>query len=519
MSLKSEFLTADAARANILEKQRECSVYTIATILPPEALSPQEEILRSYQSLGADGLSNLVSKLVIALFSPSVPWFRFKPSAKLKNDTAVSPEDIEAFDDRLYARELLIQSQLDSTNYRVKMRTALESLVGIGNSLTQMTDNWKFKNFRQDHWVQRRGTDGELLWLITLEKVDPVTLSDEMLTQAGLGRAELEAKEGNDRLQELYTKCERRANSDHWFIHQELNEKQVGQESEEAVSPYIAVGYIEVPGEDYSRGFIEERLADLRSLNGLTKAMLDGAVAAALVYVVVDEAKGLKPRDLGKPTGTILTGRVENGVVQGVGFVKSDKQADFNVAHLLAATIEKRLGKQMLLESTLQPTGERVTATQVMRIARELEGALGGVYAQIATELQLPLLLRTIYQMEAQNLLPAIPAALKDSIEIQILTGLEALGRQLDLEKLTAALQIVGQIPGAVDRISPDVIESIFQGLNLDTAKFLKTDEEMAAEREAAMEAQTRQVAREKLVETVGNIVENAATKEAAPAA
>ena len=274
MSLKAEFQSAHAARYDVLQRQRQCAAYTIPTILPPEAQTPQDELLRSYQALGADGLSNLVSKLVVALFSPAVPWFRFKASAKLETDSTVSQDQIEDFEVRLYARELLIQGQLNTTKYRIKMRTVLEYVVGIGNSLTQMTDKWKFKNFRQDHWVQRRGTDGDILWLITLEKLDPIVLSNEVLAQAGLNRSELQAKTGNDRLQDLYTKCERRANSDKWFIKQELNEKSVGAESEEPVSPYLTVVYIEVPGEDYSRGFIEERLEELAKDEDLSRYIL-----------------------------------------------------------------------------------------------------------------------------------------------------------------------------------------------------------------------------------------------------
>ena len=448
----------------------------------------------------------LVSKLGVALFRPG--WFRHKPSAKLEAN--VAENELEGFKALLYERDRTILAKLESTQYRIKMQVLLENIVVIGPALGKMMDSYHIKAFRFDQWVQKLASDSDPLWLITLEKKDPLQLSDEILAKAGLQRDQLESKSDSERDLELYTRCTKQSRGG-FVIEQELNKKII-KTSEEPVTPYLRPGYIEVPGENYSRGFVEERLGDLRSYNGLNRAILIGTTAAAKVHPVIDESKGFRVADLMKKSGTILTGRVVGGVVDGVGYVRVDKNADFSVAMNHAAVIEKRLGKQFLLETEAQPEGERVTKYQVQRIARQLEGALGGVYTHIADELQRPLIERTEYQMQRDGLLQPLPKGLADEVEIELLTGVEALSRQGELERLGGALEFVAQIPGAVERINWGAVTTdIFRGFDTDADRYIKSEAQIQAERQAVMQQQLQAVAGEQAAKTAGAVVEGAA--------
>ena len=86
-----------------------------------------------------------------------------------------------------------------------------------------------------------------------------------------------------------------------------------------------------------------------------------------------------------------------------------------------------------MLNSAVQRNAERVTAEEVRFMAQELETSLGGVYSILSQELQLPLIKILIFRMEKQGRMPVFP---KNVIKPQIITGMEALGRGQDLNKL-----------------------------------------------------------------------------------
>lgn len=73
-------------------------------------------------------------------------------------------------------------------------------------------------------------------------------------------------------------------------------------------------------------------------------------------------------------------------------------------------------------------------------MAQELEDSLGGVYTVLSQEFQLPLVRRLMAQMTKAGRLPKLP---KEVVQPSIVTGLEALGRGNDLNKLSAFLEVI----------------------------------------------------------------------------
>ena len=63
-----------------------------------------------------------------------------------------------------------------------------------------------------------------------------------------------------------------------------------------------------IDGEDYGRGFIEEYLGDLRSLEALTQSIVPGSAASAKVLFLVRPNGTTKTANLAKaPNGAFLT--------------------------------------------------------------------------------------------------------------------------------------------------------------------------------------------------------------------
>ena len=78
-----------------------------------------------------------------------------------------------------------------------------------------------------------------------------------------------------------------------------------------------------------------------------------------------------------------------------------------------------------------------MTALEIQYLARELEDALGGIYSIISQEFQLPLV---------RILLSAMKYDLGKGVEPAITTGLSALGRTQDLEKIRQLNQLIAEV-------------------------------------------------------------------------
>ncbi len=522
-TLKSEFDNADARRSSMLERARECAELTLPSVLPRAGQTKDAELVRPYQSLGAYGSTNLTNKLLLSMVPVGVPWFQETASARIRGDAGTTPESLTVLEAQLYFRDLLIRDQLEAARLRTRYRTSIEQVVILGNTLSMMTDDYTIKTFRLDQYVQKRSTSGLWQWIITHETLDPAELTEAQLTALELTQADLDKRDANAEGFGLYTKCTRQRDGG-FVIQQEINGKElVG--SEEPISRYFPAGYVELPGEDYSRGFIEERLGALRSLNGLTRAILDAAVASSKIIWVVDEADGfIRPEDMLKPSGSVITGRVMGAIVDKVACIQAQKFADMQVAFAAAKQIGDELSSQMLIESAVQPEGERVTAYQVNRIARELEGATGGIYSHIAEEMQVPLVKYTIWKMEKENKLPSLPAPLGKEINVEILTGLEAMGRQREAEKIQALIPLLQAMPDLGRYIKPQwLLTTVVRGLSIDPTHALKSKEEMDAEQAQQAEQMMKMQLAQTAMQTGGKVIQDTnkaqAQAQAAPPA
>jgi len=399
--------------------------------------------------------------------------------------------------------EMTIVRRLDTSGYRIQIGTGFEHLLVTGNTLLFMGEDYRVKVFRLDQYIVRRAPDGQVLMLMTKEMIDPKSMDGVELAATNTDAHSLEAAAPNLRMLPLYTSVERDDNGD-WNIRQAVNDNEINR-TKFTVSPWIPVRYKAVAGENYGRGLAEEIIGDLRSFDGLSKAILDGSVAAARLLMMVNPTGVTKLDDLDKENGEIVYGRAED-----VTFLQSQKGGDLSIASATQQGIEARLGKAFLLETEVQPRGERVTAEQIRRIAIELEGNLGGIFSMLAVELQAPLLERVVFQMQNEGVLPQFQ---EEEVSVTILTGLEALSREIELEKLLGAVQIMGQFGEAgLQRVNVGaIIERVLANIGLDTAGIVKTEEEVQAEQQAAQQQQMQQLIAQQATQTAGRVIEQSA--------
>ena len=164
-----------------------------------------------------------------------------------------------------------------------------------------------------------------------------------------------------------------------------------------------------------------------------------------------------------------------------VSVLQLEKQADFNQARQRMAEIKEDLSAAFLMNSSLTRQAERVTATEIRAMAQELETVLGGVYALLSVELQLPIVQLILGHLQRERKLPQLPDGM---LKPQVLTGVAALGRSQELDKLRLFIEYLSQLgPEAVAQSIEvsELAKRVAAALSIDTAGLIPTPETLDA--------------------------------------
>jgi hypothetical protein len=472
----------ESERDTFLERGREAAKLTIPTLLPDEGHSGSTIYATPYQGIGARGVNNLASKLLLALLPPNSPFFRL--TIDDFDLQAIAGDNRGQVEEGLARIERAAMQEIESKAIRVPVFEALKLLIVTGNALVYMPKEGGMKVFRPDRYCIKRDAMGNLLEIITKESVSALMLPDEV-------KAMIPPSETPVKNYDLYTHV--KASSKGFDVHQEVAGIEVPKSRgtfKKDNSPFIPLRFIRIDGEDYGRGFIEEYIGDLRSLEALTQAIVQGSAASAKVLFLVRPNGSTKSRDLAKaPNGAFL-----NGDANDVSTLQVQKAGDFRVSLETMRMINDRLSAAFLLNSSVQRAAERVTAEEIRFMAQELETALGGVYSILSQEFQLPLINLLLETLTKQGKMPRMP---KDSVKPTVVTGIEALGRGQDLNKLATFLQYLQPLGPEVianEMNLGDYIDRLAASLGIDTSGLIKSPEQKAQEQMMMQQMQQQQM-------------------------
>lgn len=467
-----EHMAAD--RDAFLTRARACAELTIPTLMPPEGHNGTSQYDTPYQAVGARGVNNLASKLLMTLLPPNSPFFRL--TIDDYNLIELGAEGRGKAEEALGRIERSAAQVIETKAIRVPTFEALKQLIVSGNALVHMPKNGGMKVFRLDRYVVSRDTMGNLLKIITKETIAYDALPKEV-QEALLENPEYQQTVDKKEC-DLYT-CVKR-DGKKFTIHQEVKgimiPKSQGTYPEDKL-PWMPLRFIAVDGSDYGRSYCEEIIGDLKSLEALTRAIVEGSAASAKLLFLVRPNGTTKIRNIAdSPNGGIISGDAND-----VTTLQANKFNDFRVAQETMQKITERLSFSFLLNSSVQRQAERVTAEEVRYMAQELETALGGIYSVLSQEFQLPLVNLLLAKLQDEKKMPKFP---KDTLKPQIVTGLEALGRGQDLNKLSAFLQYLqplGQQVIAQQLNVDDYIDRLGASLGIDTLGLIKSPEELQA--------------------------------------
>lgn len=469
-------------RDPFLQRARDASELTIPYLMPPEGHSGSTLYKTPFQGIGARGVNNLASKLLLSLLPPNSPFFRL-----MIDDfelAQLGDQGRGAVEEALSRIERATQQEIESSAVRVPVFEAIKQLIVSGNALVYLPKKEGMKVFRLDRFVVQRDTMGNVLEIVTKETVSPEMLPEEV--KALLNQPD-KTEHSVHRNLDLYTYVCRKDKK--WEVYQEVAGMEVpGSRGSYKLdqNPFIPLRFSRIDGESYGRGFVEEYIGDLKSLEALSQAIVEGSAASAKVLFLVKPNGTTKARALAEsPNGAIV-----NGDANDVTTLQVQKSNDFGVALQTIQGINERLGFAFLLNSSVQRKAERVTAEEVRYMAQELETALGGVYSILSQEFQLPLINLLLARMESAGKMPKMP---KDTVKPTIVTGMEALGRGQDLNKLAQFLQYLQPLGPQIiqqEMNVGDYIDRLGASLGIDTQGLIRSEEDKQAEAQAMQQQQ-----------------------------
>jgi hypothetical protein len=504
-SAASRYARLASDRTIFLDTARECARLSLPYLLTPTGVINGQKLPTPWQSIGAKGANVMASKLMLSLFPVTATFFKLQINdGKLASDPNLDARIKSEIDLSLSKMERVIMQHIAESQDRIILHQAMKHLIVTGNVLVYMGSSG-VKLYPLDRYVVVRDGEGQPTEIVTVESINRQFLPEKFQKpKSSINRVDdntatpaIDVTVGQDEAA-VYTWAKLMDGQWRWRqeVDGEIIEDSYGK-SPKNTTPWLPLRFNIVDGEDYGRGRIEEYLGDLKSLEGLMQAMVEGSAAAAKVVFLVSPSATVKPSTLAKAgNGAIIQGRPED-----VSVVQVAKQADFATAYQMITQLTQRLSEAFLILTVRQ--SERTTAEEVRATQQELNEQLGGIYGNLTTELLRPYLQRKLFTLQRSGTLPKLP---KGVVFPTVIAGIEGIGRGQDRESLMMFLQTVSQSLGPeamMKFVNPEeAIKRLAAAQGIDPIQLIKTAEDRQQE-----EQQMRsQMAQQSLMNQAGQL-------------
>lgn len=480
-TIASEFSVLDNARTSSLERKRECARLVMPFLLPEIGHNETMDYEVPYSSSPARMVAALSSKIVSTLIPlNNLQYFEIAISGDVVED-----EDPTMLIKKLAAKQVSIVSELNNTNIREAVYLAVQQLIVTGDALLCMYDNESFAVHRIDNYVVERFGDSRVHKIILREWVNKRALPEELKSF----KESDDNPTGHYKWEPVFTKIVFNDTNKKWSWEKEFRGQHVDKGEWEVV-PYWALRWKANSGENYGTSLCEENVGDLRVLQGISKAIIDGIAINAEFRWGIDPSGITEPQDLEDTDNCAFVPARQQDMfpIQANSMVQVDQMNNIKMS------LERALARVFLMETEVQPQQERVTATQIRSISNELQMALTGVLPMLNRDMMQPTIRRKLWlnaqtDQEINEILKLIDA---DIFSVKIRTGLEALGREVENSQIGQILQQVLQLPPEAQEVFKwtGVVNRWLSSTGININGLTYTDDELAAKREQAMQQQ-----------------------------
>ena len=484
-------------RQSLEQEWREAAQLTLPYVFPSEDSSEASIMPSPFNSVGAAGVNTLASKLLLTLLPPTGVFFRLLPDTAIVADLAEG--EAKQLDADLATVENDVIEYVNQKALRVPVYEAIKLLEVTGNAMLYKVPKGGIKVFSPYQYVVQRDYVGNILTQCILEKMDRTSLPIKVLKQIASAEGEPLDKEKAEKSEVLVYTMIVSSGPNKFKVWQEIEDTVIDNTEKEYTNttlPYITLRWTTVNNESYGRGLVSQYLGDLRSLEGLTQSIVEGAGISAMHLFGLRPGSTLKIEDLNNAkNGAFVLGDLEREV----SVLQINKGADLQVPLQLISQLEQRLSKAFMMMSGQVRDSERTTATEVRATAAELEATLGGVFSVLANEFQTPLITLILQELNPAVLKVATPS---------ITTGISAISRERDFTNLNTMLQSIAQLgPDVIGQYLniPAYLSQIAVSLGMAPESIVKSQEQIQAEQkqqqEAMMQEQAMQTGQQMIVD------------------
>ena len=463
-------------RWTAIERGREMAAVTIPSLLPVSGFNNTSELPDLFSSMPGRGVTSLAARMTSAIYPLNgLPFFQHSLNMEYVPE-GVDPTQAEAALARL---DRTLMGRLSETNLRSELFLMFQHLIVLGDALLHMNDDYNFRVLRIDQYVVKRKPTGEVYEIITRDYAsrddDPEYFSEVPMnpynSAPGTGQ-------GDPNLEAVYTQC--RYNGTDWECKREVNGVVTDLGSYDEL-PYMPISWNRIVGEDYGRSLVEENIGDIKSLESLSKSLMQGAAANSEFRMALDPSSYSSIADMQETgNGDWIVARPGE-----VSSVQINNQIQLTTTSNARDQLATELARTFLMSSAALPTGERVTATQIREV--------GGVFSGSARDIQLPIIRRTMVLMTRDgkidpSLMEMVGA--ENILSLEVKTGLAALNREIENTMLMQWAQAIGATP-AVEDVNWNTWANRFtQSLGLETKGMILSPEELQQQQQAAQQQQ-----------------------------
>ena len=495
-------------------RAEQYAYYTIPSLYPRDESRADTDssvtAIGMSDPVGARAVNHLSNKLVKTLFSPNRPFFRLKPNEQSpeiqkvrqfeKSQNAAEQQQAKAImaqlDGALAVHEREAMKYLEQAGNRTTATLAAKLLVVTGDCLITMYDNAKVMVYSTRDYVAVKDLAGKTVELIYRESKAFGTFNTA--TQDAIRNARV-GKNADELMADtpvtLYTRF---VITDEGRYHltqaaEDVDLEDKGIKYPEADMPVVHLSWNLITGENYGRGLVEDYAGGFHMIDQLTEALMNGATLMSDIKYLVDPASMLDVEELNAAeTGTYHTGRKDD-----VSVIETLKGNDFQFIDAVVERLKREIAQAFLMMSGATRDAERVTAEEVRELAQELEVSHGGVYSRFANDWQKP---------AARLALKYIGVEMGDQVEPQIITGLDSLSRDGELQNIRmwandlAMLNAIPEDVRARIKLGP-FLNYLAKQRGIEHAEFVMTDTEfkelMQQRQQEAMDQQAAIMDRE----------------------
>ena len=501
-TIADRFRELDAKREAKLQRARYSSSLTIPSLLPPRGSSEQDQIGQTFSSVSSRGVTSMASRILGAMLPLNdAPFFSFNS----KTGNELSQEVWNYLDSLSYQ----VHRKLSSKNLREVIFQALQHLIVVGDVLVAMENDYSFRLIRLDQYVCKRDVNGDVLEIIFLEFVPSTDDTTASHFTQGVGE---QNRSGYDTVYNRVVKNEDMT----WKVWKEKNHVII-ETGEYSVCPFTPLRWTEIAGENYGRSHCEDMIGDIATLEAYTESLIEGMAAGSAFFLCVDPSGITEIDDInGYSNGSWVPARQQDL------FVMSPSQTmnpQIQAASAAVESLRREVGNGFLLNSSAIPSGDRVTATAVRMIGQELEQVLGGAFSAISRNLLVPIVERTIFLMLNEGF---VDERLEQQfteeglLTVEIVTGLQSLSRDSDLQKLMQMGEMVRNLPEQAMAMFrwEEYGRALITSLGFDSSNWVKSEEEIAEQKRAAQEEQQQQEVQSGMMQQVQQVAGQAAQQD-----